>query len=74
LLITCSPDVSIPILLDWWTGIDPKTGSKGLFPSNYVELMQGGDVEEDDVPPPPPAPPAAAAPSGKGKTAIAQYE
>ena len=71
---------------DWWTGIDPRTGSKGLFPSNYVELVgdsaQGEQEEEEDVPPPPPPPPAPPAPAaaggggagGKGKTAIAQYE
>ncbi|KAG7528346.1 hypothetical protein FFLO_06223 [Filobasidium floriforme] len=70
---------------DWWTGVDPRTGNKGLFPSNYVEMV-GDDAqeqeEEEDVPPPPPPPPAPPAAGGmgmggaaaKGKTAIAQYD
>lgn len=68
---------------DWWHGTNAK-GESGLFPSNYVEVV------EDDAPAaptpaaaapvatqgPPSPPPAAAAPAGagQGKTATAQYE
>jgi hypothetical protein len=67
---------------DWWMGTNSK-GETGLFPSNYVELAEGG---EDDGPAPPtapvaaqrsPSPPPAAqsASSGAaGKTATAQYD
>jgi len=54
-------------------------GETGLFPSNYVEL-----VEDDDEPAPPPAPARQAAPAAvsalpapaaaAGPTATAQYE
>jgi hypothetical protein len=66
---------------DWWMGTNSK-GESGLFPSNYVEL-----VEEEEVPAPaarvpePAAPPtaprpaaASAAPSGPTATAIYDYE
>lgn len=66
---------------DWWMGENSR-GEKGLFPSNYVELVEGGaDDEEEKSPQPPRAPAAAAAPSapaastaGKGPTAIAQFD
>lgn len=59
-------------------------GEKGLFPSNYVELVEGsGDAApaaaaapspvQETAAAPPPAPPAAAAAAG-GKTATAQYD
>jgi len=69
---------------DWWMGTNSK-GESGLFPSNYVELVD----DEADAPAPPPAPvaaqaaapappsppPAAAQPSAAaGKTATAQYD
>ena len=41
----------------WWEGTNPR-GEKGLFPANYVELVQGGVVEEvkhEEVVAPPPA-------------------
>jgi hypothetical protein len=72
---------------DWWMGENSR-GEKGLFPSNYVELVEGSSggaaaappapapapVQEREVAaPPPPAAPAAAAASG-GKTATAQYD
>ncbi|KAF4628204.1 hypothetical protein G7Y89_g9954 [Cudoniella acicularis] len=65
---------------DWWMGTN-QNGESGLFPSNYVEL-----VEEEEAPaaaPPPiirepapaPAPVASpAAPSGPTATAIYDYE
>ncbi|KAH9826702.1 protein app1-like [Teratosphaeria destructans] len=66
---------------DWWMGQNSR-GETGLFPSNYVELVEGGDptstgaaaplpppVQEDSAPPAP-APASAAA----GKTATAQYD
>ncbi|PMD38865.1 hypothetical protein L207DRAFT_490599 [Hyaloscypha variabilis F] len=69
---------------DWWMGTNSK-GESGLFPSNYVELVED---EEEEAPAPPPAPrpepaapptaprPAAApaAPSGPTATAIYDYE
>lgn len=64
---------------DWWTGIDPRTGDKGLFPANYVELISSAsheeEQEEEAAPPPPPPPPApAAAAASQGKTALAVYD
>jgi hypothetical protein len=71
---------------DWWMGENSR-GEKGLFPSNYVELIEGSSggaaapppapaaapVQEREVAaPPPPAAPAAA--SSGGKTATAQYD
>jgi hypothetical protein len=64
---------------DWWMGQNER-GEQGLFPSNYVEL-----VEEEEARPttsqraavttPPPAPaPAAGGGGSKGKTATAQYD
>jgi len=64
---------------DWWMGTNSK-GESGLFPSNYVEL-----VEEEEVTSPPPAPapapapaarpaPATAPPAGPTATAIYDYE
>ncbi|KAK8070125.1 hypothetical protein PG994_006741 [Apiospora phragmitis] len=68
---------------DWWMGTN-SSGESGLFPSNYVELVE----DEEDAPaapaasmPPPPSPPAAAEPepapaqSGdSGPTATAQFD
>ena len=68
-----------PLGTDWWTGTNPQ-GQRGLFPANYVTLLEGGAAEEEEpappaAPTPPPMPsreePAAA---DKGKWAIAQYE
>jgi len=66
---------------DWWMGTNAK-GETGLFPSNYVEL-----VEEEEAPEPvshapePVAPPTAprpnaapSAPAGPTATAIYDYE
>jgi type IV secretory pathway VirB10-like protein len=70
---------------DWWMGTNAK-GDTGLFPSNYVEVVEDNEDQAPAaaaVPPPAPAaaqqappspPPAAAAPAGAGKTATAQYE
>ncbi|KAE9991869.1 hypothetical protein EG327_010747 [Venturia inaequalis] len=61
---------------DWWHG-ENERGETGLFPSNYVELI------EDDEPATPaqparaqaaPAPPPAAPAASKGNTATAQYD
>lgn len=56
---------------DWWMGQN-SAGESGLFPANYVEIVE----EEDEAPAPPPAAAAAAAPSSasKGPTATAQYD
>jgi hypothetical protein len=65
---------------DWWMGTNSK-GESGLFPSNYVELVED---EEEEAPAPAPAPAAAprpaaapaapAAPAGPTATAIYDYE
>ncbi|KAM0714836.1 hypothetical protein Q7P37_009300 [Cladosporium fusiforme] len=67
---------------DWWMGENTR-GEKGLFPSNYVELVEGGGAGAAAPTPQPPAPapaqetapppPAPAAAAG-GKTATAQYD
>ena len=63
---------------DWWMGTNQK-GESGLFPSNYVELIEGEEEEEPSAPAarasaPAPAPTPAAAPSGPTATAIYDYE
>lgn len=74
---------------DWWMGTNSR-GEQGLFPSNYVELVED-DADDDDAgagaPPPLPSHPAAAeeeeeeeAPAapqpsaGNGATATALYD
>lgn len=65
---------------DWWMGENAR-GQTGLFPSNYVELVEGGE----DAPPttsttvdPTPSAPTAGPPSsttgGPTATAIYDYE
>jgi hypothetical protein len=66
---------------DWWMGTNEK-GESGLFPSNYVELVDDGEGDaapaaHEPEPEPAPAPaarPAAAAPSGPTATAIYDCE
>ncbi|APA13682.1 hypothetical protein SS1G_07643 [Sclerotinia sclerotiorum 1980 UF-70] len=72
---------------DWWMGTNSK-GESGLFPSNYVELVEGEESAPAPVPthyaePEPPAPaPAPAAPvaapaapaHAAGPTATTQYD
>ncbi|KAF8250497.1 hypothetical protein K440DRAFT_640065 [Wilcoxina mikolae CBS 423.85] len=65
---------------DWWRGINAQ-GQEGLFPSNYVELIQGGAHEQEAAraPSPEPAPAVTAAPvpeppRSKGHTALAIYD
>ncbi len=65
---------------DWWMGTNSK-GESGLFPSNYVELVEeeapapAAPVPEPSAPPTAPRPTAApAAPSGPTATAIYDYE
>lgn len=72
---------------DWWMGENSR-GEKGLFPSNYVELVEGGGAGGAAAPPPSapipaaapapvqdtPAPPPAAPVAAGGKTATAQYD
>lgn len=60
---------------DWWMGTNSK-GESGLFPSNYVELQEGGD-EEEEAPAPTPAAatrPAAEPEKTSGPTASAIYD
>lgn len=61
---------------DWWMGTNAR-GESGLFPSNYVEIVEG----EDAAPAPPaapvaaePAPVPAAAAAGPTATALYDYE
>lgn len=61
---------------DWWTGMNAQ-GATGLFPSNYVELVEGEEANAGaaSMPPPPPAShePEPTSATG-GKTATAQYD
>ncbi|KAI5463002.1 hypothetical protein BGZ63DRAFT_422406 [Mariannaea sp. PMI_226] len=67
---------------DWWMGTNSK-GESGLFPSNYVEVVED-DQAEEQAPAPPPPPPAAAEPTPEppapepeaaaGATATALYD
>lgn len=47
----------------WWSATGP-SGATGLFPANYVELLEEAEPEAEttSAPPPPPAPPAPPAP------------
>lgn len=58
---------------DWWMGTNGK-GESGLFPSNYVELVEDEEEEAQAHAPPPPAPVAASESSGPTATAIYDYE
>ena len=68
---------------DWWMGTNPQ-GERGLFPANYVELVEGDDDGGAAAPPLPshpsavqePEPPAAAAQAAgsSGPTATAIYD
>lgn len=68
---------------DWWMGTN-STGESGLFPSNYVELVDDEEEQAPEAPAasmPPPPPPAAAEPEpapaqagGSGPTATAQFD
>ena len=65
---------------DWWMGTNEK-GESGLFPSNYVELVEDGDTSapaaHEPEPEPAPAPaarPAAAAAAPASPTATASYD
>ncbi|PHH49761.1 Drebrin-like protein [Ceratocystis fimbriata CBS 114723] len=69
---------------DWWFGFTAN-GESGLFPSNYVTLVDGDEADEQqqEAPAAPPAPPAApepepeappAAGGDEGQTAVAQYD
>lgn len=64
---------------DWWMGTNSQ-GERGLFPANYVELVE--DEDDGGAAPPPPAHPSAThepepeapAPSSSGPTATALYD
>ncbi|KAF7539414.1 hypothetical protein G7054_g2190 [Neopestalotiopsis clavispora] len=67
---------------DWWMGTN-SAGDSGLFPSNYVELVDDDDSAPAGGAAPPPPPPAAAvhepepepeAAGGGGATAIASFD
>lgn len=62
---------------DWWMGTNSK-GESGLFPSNYVELVEDEEEAAPVSQPPPASRPAAAspepAPSGPTASAIYDYE
>jgi hypothetical protein len=68
---------------DWWMGTNSK-GESGLFPSNYVELVEDDEAAPEPepqtshapAPAPPPAAPAAASapPASSGPTATALYD
>lgn len=65
---------------DWWMGTNEK-GESGLFPSNYVELVEDGEGdaapaahEPEPAPAPAARPAAAAAAAPAGPTATAIYD
>jgi hypothetical protein len=62
---------------DWWMGMNQK-GESGLFPSNYVELVEEEEapapVTQQPAPVPAPRPAPAAAPSGPTASAVYDYE
>ncbi|KAI0852894.1 hypothetical protein F5Y00DRAFT_226309 [Daldinia vernicosa] len=67
---------------DWWMGTNSR-GETGLFPSNYVELVDDETEEPAPAPtasheaPPPPVPAAETEPepaAGSGHTATAQFD
>lgn len=66
---------------DWWIGTNAK-GERGLFPSNYVDLVEDSQAAQApaSVPPPvqrepsPPPPPTASRPAAGGRTATALYD
>lgn len=61
---------------DWWLGTNSK-GERGLFPSNYVELVADEDAGAAPAPPvaePAPPVPAASRPADMGPTATALYD
>src|SRR5690606_13946160 len=63
----------------WWMGTN-KLGERGLFPCNYVELVEDDEAAGGAPEAPPPAPAAsrpaapAAAPAGPTATALYDYE
>ena len=60
---------------DWWMGQNER-GEVGLFPANYVELVEGGGAGAAPAAPAAPEPPAApgAGSSKAAPTATAQYD
>ncbi|KAF1842699.1 actin binding protein-like protein [Cucurbitaria berberidis CBS 394.84] len=64
---------------DWWMGTNSE-GERGLFPANYVELVEDDDAGATSAPPLPTHPTAAQEPepshsaSGAGPTATAIYD
>ncbi|KAL1651443.1 actin binding protein [Diplodia intermedia] len=62
---------------DWWMGQNSR-GETGLFPSNYVELIEdeeeAASVPAAAAPAPPAAPPAAAGSKAPTATALYDYE
>lgn len=61
---------------DWWMGTNTQ-GESGLFPSNYVTLVEDDDAGGHAAPPPPPAAapePESAAGGGATATALFDYE
>ena len=63
---------------DWWMGTNSNRES-GLFPSNYVELVEDGDdapaqIGHEQAPVAPAAAPAHSSPSGPTANALYDYE
>lgn len=72
----------------WWSGVNAR-GQAGMFPSNYVEVIDSDSAAAPLPPPAPPAPPAPSAPNPppgaaaanraveeeeEGEYMVAQYE
>ncbi|KAL0571071.1 hypothetical protein ABG067_009375, partial [Albugo candida] len=73
----------------WWFGVSEDGKKQGLFPANYVQILEPEQHEEEATaapPPPPPAPPAPVAPAAapaapqppavqdQGNVAVALYD
>ncbi|CAO3598056.1 unnamed protein product [Absidia cylindrospora] len=52
----------------WWFGVSEDGKKQGLFPANYVQLLEHELEQEQHAPPPPPAPAAPAAPAAAAAT------
>ncbi|KAF5844234.1 hypothetical protein GGP41_002832 [Bipolaris sorokiniana] len=73
---------AMPTHEDWWMGTNSQ-GERGLFPANYVELVEDGVAGTAAAPPPPTHPSAVQEPEpvaapqaagGSGPTATALYD
>ncbi|KAF7726844.1 hypothetical protein EC973_008351 [Apophysomyces ossiformis] len=63
----------------WWFGVGDDGKKQGLFPANYVQILEEEEEQEPMAPPPPPPMPPVSQPTPTpkedlGQTAIALYD